>query len=76
MPTIRKIFPQLRTISHPVPPLQTHEHLGHNMIAFREITTFSSKTMIAFSGKTPTFTPSIPTETRKNHENFARTSLP
>ncbi len=66
MPIIPKIFPQSRTITRhsPAPAIQNHEHLGQNMIAFREITTFFTKTMITFREK-PHFHPSIPTKTRK-----------
>jgi hypothetical protein len=39
------------------------------MIAFREITTFFSKTMITFREK-PHFHPSIPTKTRKKSPQF------
>ncbi len=75
-----KIHPHLRTITRPFPmsPVSNHEHLGHYMIAFREITTFFSKTMIAFREITtfftktmiafrekPHFHPSILTKTRK-----------
>ncbi len=59
MPITPKIFPQSRTITHPHPSpaiRNSHEHLGPTMIAFREITTFFSKTMIAFREK-PHFSP-------------------
>ncbi len=64
--TIPRIFPQLRTIARPFPmsPVSNHEHLGPTMIAFREITTFFRKTMIAFRRK-PHFHPSILTKPRK-----------
>ncbi len=66
MPIIPKIFPQSRIIAptYAAPPVPNHEHLGQNMITFREITTFFSKTMIAFRRK-PHIYPSIPTKTRK-----------
>ncbi len=70
MPIIHPIFPQSRTIAHPflTTPMSNHEHLGQNMIAFRETTTFFTKTMIAFRRK-PHIHPSIPTKARKNHPN-------
>ncbi len=61
MPIIPKTFPQSRIIARhfALPPMSNHEHLGPTMIAFRGITPFFSKTMIAFRRK-PHFHPLNP----------------
>ncbi len=81
MPITHQTFPQSRIIPHiphiphPNTALTNDEHLGPTMIAFREITTFFSKTMIAFREK-PHFHPSIPTKTRKKSPQIQPSSPP